>query len=78
MADLAKDVVHDLADDGVVNERQETVERVAEDVRDDVEHGRVTGDTAVVLEERLAREGVELRPESVDSLAEDIEEDVSR
>ncbi|MGP3536209.1 hypothetical protein ACTU3I_15540 [Microbacterium sp. RD1] len=67
------------ANDNSTPERDEaeTVERVVEDVRDEVRHGQVEDDVTHVLEERLDEVGVDLRPESIDDLAEEIENDVS-
>ena len=55
----------------------ETVERIAEDIRDDVRLGHVQDDVSHVLEERLDEAGIEMRPEDVDDLAEEIEKDAS-
>lgn len=74
MADIAKDI----ADDGAEHDDEEAVERVAADVLDDIEHGRVEGDTATVISERLEERGIHLREESIESIADDIEEDASR
>lgn len=72
------DIPRDIADDGTENDTEEVIERIAADILDDIEHGRVTGDTAAILAERLAAEGIELRSEAIDSIAEDIEEQASR
>jgi len=72
------DIPGDIADDGTENDTEEVIERIAADVLDDIEHGRVAGDTAAILAERLAAEGIELRSEAIDSIAEDIEEQASR
>jgi hypothetical protein len=55
----------------------ETVERIAEEIRDDVRLGHVQDDVSHVLEERLDEAGIEMRPEDVDDLAEEIEKDAS-
>lgn len=55
----------------------ETVERIADDLRDDVRLGHVQDDVSHVLEERLEEAGIEMRPEDVDDLAEEIEKDAS-
>ncbi|KAA9144637.1 hypothetical protein F6B41_30000 [Microbacterium lushaniae] len=55
----------------------EVVEHIAEDVRDEIRHGHVEDDVAHVLEDRLDKAGVHLRPEAIDDLAEDIETDAS-
>ncbi|WP_309105319.1 hypothetical protein [Arthrobacter sp.] len=55
----------------------EAVERIAEDIRDDVRLGHVQDDVSHVLEERLDEAGIEMRPEDVDDLAEEIEKDAS-
>jgi hypothetical protein len=55
----------------------ETVERIADDIRDDVRLGHVQDDVSHVLEERLDEAGIEMRPEDVDDLAEEIEKDTS-
>ncbi|WP_247040121.1 hypothetical protein [Arthrobacter rhizosphaerae] len=54
-----------------------TVERIADDIRDDVRLGHVQDDVSHVLEERLDEAGIEMRPEDVDDLAEEIEKDAS-
>jgi hypothetical protein len=54
-----------------------TVERIAEDIRDDVKLGHIQDDVSHVLEERLEEAGIEMRPEDVDDLAEEIEKDAS-
>ncbi|GAB3610659.1 MULTISPECIES: hypothetical protein [Humibacter] len=74
MADFARDV----ADNGAENDTMAAVERIAQDVIEDIEHGRVPGDTAEVLDERLRAEHIELRPEALDALADDVEEEASR
>lgn len=74
MADIARD----LADDGAEHDDEETIERVAADVLDDIEHGRVDGDTATVVADRLEQRGIRLRDEAIDSIADDIEADASR
>jgi hypothetical protein len=55
----------------------ETVERIADDLRDDVRLGHVQDDVSHVLEQRLEEAGIEMRPEDVDDLAEEIEKDAS-
>jgi hypothetical protein len=55
----------------------ETVERIADDLRDDVRLGHVQDDVSHVLEERLDEAGIEMRPEDIDDLAEEIEKDAS-
>ncbi|MDQ0756648.1 hypothetical protein QFZ61_002635 [Arthrobacter sp. B3I4] len=55
----------------------ETVESIAEDVRDEIRLGHVQDDVSHVVEERLEDAGIDLRPEAVDDLAEEIEKDVS-
>ena len=55
----------------------DAVERVVDEVRDEIRHGHVEDDVTHVLEERLHQVGVDLRPERIDDLAEDIENDVS-
>lgn len=74
MADIARDI----ADDGAEHDDEEVIEQVAADVLDDIEHGRVEGDTSTVVAERLERRGIHLRDEAIDSIADDIEEDASR
>ena len=74
MADFARD----MADNGAPDDTTEAVERIAQDLIEDIEHGRVRGDTAEVLEERLRAEDIELRPEAIEALADDIEEEASR
>jgi hypothetical protein len=72
------DIPRDIADDGAEHRTEEIVERVAREVLDDIEHGRVDGDTATLIAERLEQEGVRLRGEAIDSIAEDLEEEASR
>lgn len=60
---------------GAVNE--ETPERIADEVRDEIRLGHVEDDVSHVLEERFDEAGISLRPEEVDDLAEEIERDVS-
>jgi hypothetical protein len=72
------DIPRDIAEDGSENDTEEAIERVAADVLDDVEHGRIDGDTATVIAERLEAQGIHLRTEAIDSIAEDIEEEASR
>lgn len=74
MADIARDI----ADDGAEHDDEETIEQVAAEVLDDIEHGRVDGDTAAVLAERLEQRGIRLRDEAIESIADDIETDASR
>ena len=68
-----------LDDDDSVEEvdSAETVESIAEDVRDEIRLGHVQDDVSLVVEERLEEAGIDLRPEAVDDLAEEIEKDVS-
>lgn len=72
------DFVRDVADNGAQDDTMQAVERIAQDLIEDIEHGRVRGDTAEVLEERLKAEGIDLRPEAIEALADDIEEEASR
>ncbi|MGN6198750.1 hypothetical protein [Humibacter sp.] len=74
MIDFAKDI----ADNGAQDDTMATVERVVQDLLEDIEHGRVRGDTAEILDERLRAEHIELRPEALDALADDVEEEASR
>ena len=62
---------------GEVHESPETVEHIAEEVRDEIRLGHVEDDVSHVLEERLDKAGIEMRPEDVDDLAEEIERDAS-
>lgn len=55
----------------------ETVESIAEDVRDEIRLGHIEDDVSHVLEVRFDKAGIDLRPEDVDDLAEEIERDVS-
>ncbi|MET1088994.1 MAG: hypothetical protein ABWY04_18065 [Arthrobacter sp.] len=65
-------------DDGAeVVDGVETVESIAEDVKDEIRLGHVQDDVSHVLEERFDEAGINLRPEAVDDLAEEIEKDVS-
>ncbi|MGA0568575.1 hypothetical protein ACO2Q7_14690 [Rathayibacter sp. KR2-224] len=72
------DFVRDVADNGAQDDTMQAVERIAQDLIEDIEHGRVRGDTAEVLEERLKAEDIDLRPEAIEALADDIEEEASR
>jgi len=72
------DIPKDIAEDGAQHDDEETIERVAAEVLDDIEHGRVDGDTATLVSQRLEAEGIQLRTEAIDSIAEDIEEEASR
>lgn len=58
-------------------ENPDTVEHIAEEVRDEIRLGHVEDEVSHVLEERLDDAGISMRPEDVDDLAEDIERDVS-
>lgn len=60
-----------------VPETPETVEHIADEVRDEIRLGHVEDDVSHVLEERLGKAGIEMRPEDVDDLAEEIERDAS-
>lgn len=60
-----------------VPETPETVEHIADEVRDEIRLGHVEDDVSHVLEERLDKAGIEMRPEDVDDLAEEIERDAS-
>lgn len=56
----------------------ESVEGIADEIRDDIRLGHVVDDdVSHVLEERLEGAGIDMRPEDVDELAEDIERDAS-
>ncbi len=55
----------------------ETVEHIAEEVKDEIRLGHVQDDVSHVLEEKFEEAGIDLRPEAVDDLAEEIEKDVS-
>jgi hypothetical protein len=56
----------------------ESVEDIADEVRDDIRLGHVVDDdVSHVLEERLEGAGIDMRPEDVDELAEEIERDAS-
>lgn len=72
------DIVRDIADDGAEHDDEEIVAQVAEEVLEDIEHGRIEGETADVIAQRLEDRGIRLRREAIDSIAEDIEEDASR
>jgi hypothetical protein len=74
MADFARDLADDETQGGIMA----AVQRIAQDVVEDIEHGRVQGDTAEMLERRLRAQHIELRPEVVEALADDIEEEASR
>ena len=74
MIDFAKDV----ADDGSEDLIESKIAEIAEEVLEDIQHGQVDEDVATVLRQRLEKVGVDLRPESLDSLAEDIENEASR
>ncbi|WP_457963699.1 hypothetical protein M1E17_20060 [Arthrobacter sp. D1-29] len=71
-------VPFDSDDDDLVDVAgPETVESIAEDVRDDIRLGHIQDDVSHVLEERFRKAGINLRPEEIDDLAEEIERDVS-
>jgi len=72
------DIPRDIADDGAEHSDEETIERIAVDVLDDIEHGRMRGDTATLIGERLEAVGIRLRSEAIESIAEDLEEQASR
>jgi hypothetical protein len=72
------DFARDIADNGTRDATTEAVERIARDVIEDIEHGRVRGDTVGEIERRLKAEHIELRPEAIESLADDVEEEASR
>lgn len=55
----------------------ETVEHIAEEIRDEIRLGHVQDDVSHVLEERFEEAGINVRPEAVDDLAEEIERDAS-
>ncbi|HUG50036.1 MAG TPA: hypothetical protein VLZ78_03470, partial [Terrimesophilobacter sp.] len=74
MINFAKDV----ADDGSEDLTESKIAEIAEEVLEDIQHGQVDEDVATVLRQRLEKVGVDLRPESLDSLAEDIENEASR
>ena len=74
MINFAKDV----ADDGSEDLIESKIAEIAEEVLEDIQHGQVDEDVATVLRQRLEKAGVDLRPESLDSLAEDIENEASR
>jgi hypothetical protein len=79
MTDAADTPDAPLDDDDSVEEADsaDTVEHIAEDVRDEIRLGHVQDDVSHVLEERLEDAGIDLRPEAVDDLAEEIEKDAS-
>ena len=70
-------------DDGTGQDAQagsgaESVEEIADEIRDDIRLGHVVDDdVSHVLEERLEGAGIDMRPEDVDELAEEIERDAS-
>lgn len=66
-------------DDDIVMEVDgtETVESIADDIRSDIRLGHIQDDVSHVLEERLRKASISLRPEQIDDLAEEIERDVS-
>ena len=64
--------------DAQVPEGQQTVEHIADEIRDDIRLGHVVDDDVNhVLQERLDGAGIAMRPEDVDTLAEEIERDAS-
>ncbi|MFE4542986.1 hypothetical protein [Arthrobacter sp. NPDC056727] len=71
------DVAAGAADTSGNAEGPQTVEDIAEEVRDEIRLGHVEDEVSHVLEERLDDAGIIMRPEDVDDLAEDIERDVS-
>ena len=72
------DFAKDVADDGSEDLTESKIAEIAEEVLEDIQHGQVDEDVATVLRQRLEKVGVDLRPESLDSLAEDIENEASR
>ena len=72
------DFARDIADNGAQDDTMATVERIVQDLLEDIEHGRVRGDTAEILDARLRAQHIELRPEALDALADDVEEEASR
>jgi hypothetical protein len=79
MTDSADTAGAPLDDDDSVEEVDsgETVEHIAEEIRDEIRLGHVQDDVSHVLEERFEEAGINLRPEAVDDLAEEIERDAS-
>ena len=71
------DVAAEAAGTPEATKSPETVEDIAEEVRDEIRLGHVDDEVTHVLEERLDDAGISMRPEDVDDLAEDIERDVS-
>jgi hypothetical protein len=71
------DVAAEAADDAAGTDSPNTVEGIAEEVRDEIRLGHVEDDVSHVLKERLDGAGISMRPEDVEDLAEDIERDVS-
>lgn len=71
------DFIGDVANDGVEDPTEQKIERVAQQVLEDIQLGLID-DVTIALEQRLADAGVELRPEAIDNLAEDIENEASR
>jgi hypothetical protein len=71
------DVAAEAGDAAAGTESPNTVEGIAEEVRDEIRLGHVEDEVSHVLEERLDEAGISMRPEDVEDLAEDIERDVS-
>lgn len=68
------DETADGADEGT----GDTIDDVSEQLRLDIQMGHVDADVVDVLEERLRKAGIDVRPEEIDDLAEEIENDASR
>jgi len=73
-----KDFESDAAEATASPDAVDAVEKIAEDVREDIRLGHVEDDVSHVLKERLDEAGVRVSPAAVDDLAEDIENDASR
>jgi hypothetical protein len=72
--------LHDALEiDGEGTEESDvTTDDVVEQLRIDIQMGHVDADVVDVLEERLKKAGIDMRPEEIDDLAEEIENDASR
>lgn len=73
-----KDFESDAAEATASPDAVDAVEKIAEDVREDIRLGHVEDDVSHVLKERLDEAGVRVSRAAVDDLAEDIENDASR
>ncbi|WP_227496933.1 hypothetical protein [Planctomonas psychrotolerans] len=77
-AGVGPELVEALAGDTSGGASDVTTDDVVEQLRIDIQMGHVDADVVDVLEERLKKAGIDMRPEEIDDLAEEIENDASR